>query len=149
MRKQLSKTDIKELLSKYGYLEKLITKKTNVVQDNEFLLIENKPLFLFKNDVLIPTLMILLKDISLLPKVVVDKGAIKFVANGADIMRPGIVSFEEFKKDDFVVIVEETYNKPLAVGQALFSSEEIKSGESGKVIKNIHYVGDEIWEKSK
>ena len=73
-------------------------------------------------------------------------GAIRFVVNGADIMRPGIVEIEAgIKKDDFVAVVDKNNQKPLAVGIALFSSEEMKAMSSGKVIKNIHYVGDELW----
>ena len=73
-------------------------------------------------------------------------GAVKFVVNGADVMRPGIVEIEEgIAKDEFVAVIDKNNKKPLAVGIALFSSEEMKGMNSGKVIKNIHYVGDELW----
>ncbi len=73
-------------------------------------------------------------------------GAVKFVTSGADIMRPGIVHIDEgITKDDAVAIVDQTHKKPLAVGIALHSSEEMQKVSSGKVVKNIHYVGDWIW----
>ncbi|MGI0028057.1 MAG: PUA domain-containing protein, partial [Nitrosopumilaceae archaeon] len=36
------------------------------------------------------------------PKVVVDKGAIKFVCNGATVMRPGIKNYSDFNKDQII-----------------------------------------------
>jgi PUA-domain protein len=92
-----------------------------------------------------PTLKYLQSN-ELLKKIVVDMGAVKFVVNGADIMRPGIVEIEEgVKEGDFVVVVDVENGKPLIVGVALFGSEEMQEKSEGKVIKNIHYVGDEIW----
>ena len=77
-------------------------------------------------------------------------GAIKFVINGADIMRPGITEIEEgIVKGDFVVIADEKNKNPLAIGIALYDSGEMKKITSGKVVKNIHYVGDEIWKEYK
>lgn len=148
-RKQLSKSDIKDLLSNNKILEKFIDKKSNVVLENNFLFINNKPLFFYHENKLIPSLKILLEGASILPKVVVDKGAIKFVVNGADIMRPGIVRCDEFTNNSIVVIIDETYGKPLAIGLVSLNSEELMKEKEGKVIKNIHYIGDEIWEKIK
>jgi predicted RNA-binding protein (TIGR00451 family) len=70
---------------------------------------------------------------------------VKFVSNGADIMRPGIVDIGEFKLGDFVSIVDENNKKPIAVGEALFDSVSMKGMDSGKVVKMVHYVGDKIW----
>jgi PUA domain protein len=76
--------------------------------------------------------------------VVVDSGAVRFVVNGADIMRPGIVSADpEIAVGDLVVIVEERYKKPLAIGRALAAGTDMK-GE-GKAVKSLHHVGDAIW----
>ena len=76
--------------------------------------------------------------------VVVDAGAVRFVVNGADIMKPGIVSADpEIAVGDLVVIVEERHKKPLAVGRALVAGAEMK-GE-GKAVKSLHHVGDVIW----
>ena len=51
----------------------------------------------------------------------------------------------DFEKCCFVVIRDEKHSKPLAIGEALFSSEEISKMEKGKVILNLHYIGDKIW----
>lgn len=76
--------------------------------------------------------------------VVVDAGAVRFVVNGADIMKPGIVSADpEIAAGDLVVIVEVRHKKPLAIGRALVTGTEMK-GE-GKAVKSLHHVGDLIW----
>jgi PUA domain protein len=81
-----------------------------------------------------------------LPKVVVDMGAVAHVANGAQIMRPGIRQFKnDFVKGDLIVIVDEKFNKAIALGLAEMDSEAMKSLTKGRVITNLHYVGDELW----
>ena len=79
------------------------------------------------------------------PAVGVDKGAIRFVCNGADIMRPGIVSHGVFAKGDVVSVVEPG-GKHLAVGAALADGADLESMERGSVVKNLHYVSDRYWE---
>ena len=78
--------------------------------------------------------------------VVVDMGAIGFIIKGADIMVPGITDADiNIQKGDYVWISDEQHRKPLAVGKALMTGEEMKSKNAGKAIKNIHYVGDSLW----
>ncbi len=86
--------------------------------------------------------------LDLLPRVVVDMGAIRFVCNGADVMAPGINEVDEFEAGSIVVIRDMNHGKALAIGKARKSSEEITSDKKGKVIKNIHYVGDKLWESA-
>lgn len=83
------------------------------------------------------------------PKATVDVGAIKFVCNGANVMRPGIKKFTEFQKDNIVCIVEESHNKFLAVGKALISSSEMQEIKKGEVVKTLHYISDKYWESAK
>lgn len=92
-----------------------------------------------------------LSDTALLerfPAVRTDKGAIRFVCNGADVMRPGIVSYDEFSRGQVVCVAEER-NKYLAVGTALVDSSEMPSMERGGVVKNLHYISDRYWEAGK
>jgi PUA domain protein len=78
--------------------------------------------------------------------VTVDKGAVKYITNGADVMRPGVVAYDPKLRDgDYVVVTEETYGKPLAIGKTLWSGNKYASKKEGKCVKNIHYVGDELW----
>jgi PUA domain protein len=77
--------------------------------------------------------------------VTVDAGAVSFVSNGADAMRPGIVEADDgIEAGDLVAIAEETHGKVLAIGRALTDSDEMV-GDSGKVVDSIHYVGDDLY----
>jgi PUA domain protein len=77
-------------------------------------------------------------------QIIVDAGAVRFVVNGADIMNPGIVSADqEIVAGDLVIIAEEKYKKPLAIGRALIDGPMMK-GE-GKAVKSLHHVGDQVW----
>ena len=78
--------------------------------------------------------------------VTVDKGAVSFVINGADIMRPGVVAWDNaIKEGDHVIIREETHGKAIAVGISLWGGSEFAGKTSGKCVKSLHYVGDDIW----
>lgn len=83
------------------------------------------------------------------PSVMVDMGAVKFMCNGANVMRPGIRSFGEFEKGQIVCIIEESQKKSLAVGRALVSSQEMSQMSKGIVIENLHYISDKYWEAKK
>lgn len=78
--------------------------------------------------------------------VVVDMGAVKFVTNGADVMVPGIVNADrDIAEGDQVWICDENHHKPLAIGIALISGEDMITQSEGRAIKTIHYIGDEMW----
>lgn len=83
------------------------------------------------------------------PSVTVDMGAVKFVCNGAKVMRPGIIAFDSFKRGDIVAVKDQSHGKTLAVGIALEDSESAKSMTKGYVVENLHYISDKIWEASK
>jgi PUA domain protein len=83
------------------------------------------------------------------PSVMVDMGAVKFMCNGANVMRPGIRSFGEFEKGQIVCIVEESQKKALSVGRTLVSSQEMSQMSKGIVIENLHYISDKYWEAKK
>jgi PUA domain protein len=77
--------------------------------------------------------------------VTVDAGAVQFVSDGADVMRPGIVDADDaIASGDLVAIVEETHGKALAVGRALESGADLV-GDSGKVVDSVHHVGDDLY----
>jgi len=83
------------------------------------------------------------------PHVMVDMGAVKFMCNGANVMRPGIRSYSEFEKDQIVCVIEESQHKFLAVGKAMVSSSELETMQKGEVVKNLHYISDKFWETGK
>lgn len=95
----------------------------------------------------IPTIHFLRQHTHSLPKIVVDIGAIRFITNGADVMAPGIVFFdEEIKEGSIVVIHEERANSIIGIGKSLISSKDFSKSKKGKVIKNLHHLRDSIWE---
>ena len=78
--------------------------------------------------------------------VTVDAGAISFVSNGADVMRPGIVDADDAIDDgDLVAIAEESHGKVLAIGRALVDGDDMV-GSEGKVVESVHHVGDDLYE---
>jgi len=78
--------------------------------------------------------------------VTVDAGAVQFVSNGADVMRPGIVAADSgIDAGDLVVINEEGHGKFLAIGRALVDGTEML-GDEGRVVESIHYVGDDLYD---
>ncbi len=77
--------------------------------------------------------------------VTVDAGAISFVSDGADVMRPGITEADpDIAPGDLVAIAEETHGKILAIGRAMAEGSEM-TGESGKVVESLHHVGDDLY----
>ncbi|MFB6310405.1 MAG: RNA-binding protein [Salinirussus sp.] len=80
--------------------------------------------------------------------VTVDAGAVQFVSDGADIMRPGIVDADqEITAGDLVVIAEESHGKVLAIGRSRVDGEDLQ-GEQGKVVDSVHHVGDDLYQLS-
>jgi PUA domain protein len=146
-RKQLSKKDIKDLNAiikdKYN-LDDFISKKASAELIDNIIIIDKEPSFFYYEEQLIPTLKLILKN-NFLKKAVVDMPAVPFVVKGADIMRPGIKEMDNFNKGNIIAIVDENNKKPLSICIAEFSSDEIKNMDKGKVLKNIHHIGDDVW----
>jgi PUA domain protein len=88
-------------------------------------------------------------EIHQFPSVTIDMGAVKFVCNGAKVMRPGIMLFDSFKKGDIVVVKDQKHGRALAVGVALEDSEIAQQMTKGSIIDNLHYISDKIWKAYK
>lgn len=130
-------------------LKQLLGTKTQVevaqTQTAKILFVNNQPFLAILNYTLLPTLLFE-EVLRFLPKIVVNMGAVPHICNGADVMAPGVVRIEkEYKTDDYVVVVDERHNKPLAITIALTDSQTAQEMQHGKVAKNIHYVGDSLW----
>lgn len=134
-------------------VERLFGKKVRVeikeTENGDLFFFNGKPLLARLNEAIFPTL--LHEELfSAFPKIVVDMGAVPYVCKGADVMAPGVVSIiGDFDVDQVVIIVDERHNKPLAVGLVKFGSDELKILSSGKIVKNLHYVGDKLWDAMK
>lgn len=111
--------------------------------------INGKPVIANLKDTLVPTLTFD-KALALLPKITVNMGAVPHICNGADLMAPGIVRIEgDFNANDYVLVIDERHQKPLAVTIALIDSQDARNLKHGKVAKNLHYVGDDLWNQLK
>lgn len=110
-------------------------------------LVDGKPQIMLVDDRPFPTLKAALSMEIKSKYVVVDMGAVRFMANGADVMSPGIVDADSnLLEGDVVVVVDETHRKPLAVGISLISGPEMVENDKGKAVKTIHFIGDPIWD---
>ncbi len=84
--------------------------------------------------------------LALFPVAMVDEGAIKFILNGADVMRPGIRKFDDWGSAGRTIVVrEEKKGRAIAVASAIVSSSEAKEMAKGNCLKNLHYAGDKYW----
>ncbi len=152
--KRLSNSDVKEInqqLNESYNLTDFITKKDVIELEDTTLFINQKAAFFYLDKKIIPTIKIIMQHESLFPlkKVTVDMGAVKFMVSGAAVMRPGIKEIDpEIKAGEIIAVIDEKNKKILCLGQALYSAAEIKAMTSGKMIRNIHYVGDSLWKIS-
>jgi PUA domain protein len=153
-RHSIRKSQVQDLLSrlsdqigdsaKFFHGDMIEVLETNA--DFSLFLVNKKPFLIDTGDWVFPTL----KGAIQFPfpdrRVVVDAGAIPYVINGADVMRPGIVSVtDDVKVSSPVQIVDERHGKPIAIGIALLDAPDMRARVSGKMCKNFHYVSDEIW----
>ncbi len=146
-----------EIIKHYdqGFVEAIFPKKARVeviqTDAGDTLYAVNKVLKLWKsNEGYIPVLTLLLNKQVDLKKIVVDKGAIRFVTNAADVMRPGITYIEpSIKKGNIVVIVDENHDRALAIGKALLNADQMQETKTGKVVKNLHTIQDNVWKFEK
>ncbi|KUO41990.1 MAG: hypothetical protein APU95_00485 [Hadesarchaea archaeon YNP_N21] len=148
---QLRKNQIKQLISELGAKlsippEMREAKSVEVIRlgnDREMINFENK-FFLIKSPQWIVPI-VSLADLFNLKRVIVDMGAVPHVVNGADVMSPGIVRADEgIKEGDIVAVADERHGKVIAIGLALVGGEAMKAPK-GKAVKNLHYVGDDVW----
>jgi PUA domain protein len=141
-----------EELNKIPGLEQISHKsrvETELVKNSEVIFVDGNPIVFRREGQLVPVLTNT-PVIEKLPRVTVDMGAVPHVAGGADIMAPGIRNIQgSFPEKHLVVIVDEKHGKSLAVGKSLLDSTLLAATKKGKVIANLHYVGDLVWETIK
>lgn len=151
----LSKSESSELVDKLrtvwpqDLVPKVKSIKVYEVEEGRRLLVADETVAVQVNDNIVPFLGGKAEVLARFPSVTVDMGAIKFVCNGAKVMRPGITNFDSFKKGDIVVVKDQTHGKVLAAGVALEESEAAKAMAKGYVVDNLHYISDKMWQAYK
>lgn len=149
-RYHLKKKKLKDIIGMLGGYATLIPEKATVeiieTEKDEIILVNGEPLIMLVEGTPFPTLKGALKIDMKSNYAVVDMGAVRYLANGADVMSPGIIEADpQIKKGDAVVVIDEKNRKPLAVGISLIKGPEMVENKSGKAIKTLHYIGDRIW----
>ena len=119
------------------------------VKNSEIIIVDGKAIA-FKREGRIIPLLTNTSALEIMPRIIVDMGAVPHVAGGADIMAPGVRQVKgDFGEKQLVVVTDEKYGKFLAIVSSMLSSIALASTRKGKVAVNLHYVGDPVWEAVK
>jgi PUA domain protein len=92
-------------------------------------------------------------DPFVLPKVGIDRGAIRFLLGGAHMMCPGMTSVGGYlppanaaiPAERAVAIYAEGKDHAVGVGITKLSTEEIRSVNKGVGVEAVTYLGDDLW----
>jgi PUA-domain protein len=151
-RHRLKEREVKDLTNDLktrfhsDFFDAKATVDVGTLEEFTVVLVDDSIDFMLHNDKLVFTLLGLNKYQPKTNFVVVDMGAVVFIIKGADVMAPGITDADPMiQKDDLVWICDEKHRKPLAVGVAMMSGEDMKTKKPGKAVKTLHYVGDRLW----
>jgi PUA domain protein len=140
---------IDEILPKKSQLDliKLPEKLSLYALDNRVLFFQHF------DDALIPHLRLVHAYPHAFPRIQVDRGAIRFVLAGAQLMCPGLTSpgaqlpdaAEEIKPGQVVAVGAEGKENACMVGVLKMGTEEIKKINKGVAVEAGHYLGDGLW----
>ncbi|KAF4360158.1 hypothetical protein F8388_000027 [Cannabis sativa] len=137
-------------------LDDLLPKKSPLIVTKcqnhlNLVVVNNVPLFFnIRDGPYMPTLRLLHQYPNIMKKLQVDRGAIKFVLAGANIMCPGLTSpggvlDEEVGSETPVAIMAEGKQHALAIGFTKMSAKDIKAINKGIGVDNMHYLNDGLW----
>lgn len=121
--------------------------------DNIQLVIANNEVLFFnqKDGPFFPTLRLLHKYPNMMKRMQVDKGAIRFILGGANIMCPGFTSpggqlpTDLVQAGEPVAIYGENKQHAMAVGITVLSSHDIASINKGIAVETAHFLADGLW----
>ena len=160
VKSSVAKTLKSKLVSQYPKLEdvidEIIPKKVPIslykCEDKiQLYVVNNEILFYQQFDDLIPELRLVHKYPDAFPSVQVDRGAIKFVLSGANIMCPGLTSpgaklpEEDWPVNKIVVVYAEGKENAMAVGKLTMSINDIKTINKDTGIELYEYLNDGMW----
>ncbi len=155
-----------QILSSYPSLEPVLdqlwTKKTVVelikcrtTPPSTLVAIEGQILFFQVRDgPFLPHLKLVHKYPDAMDALGADKGAIRFVLQGSDVMDAGMTSAGgQLPPDDKALPVghpvqlrAEGKEHAMAVGVLLKSTQDIRKINEGKGVQNLHFLGDGLWD---
>ena len=150
-----------KIIEQYPKLEEaidvILPKKLLVVgkgQDNiQLIIVNNEVLFYNQRDgPFMPTLKLLHKYPTMMKSLQVDKGAIRFILGGANLMCPGFTSAGGSLPDvciqvgEPVAIFAEGKINACAIGILTMSTDDIKSINKGMAVETAHFLNDGLWQ---
>ncbi|KAF9294173.1 hypothetical protein BGZ74_011393 [Mortierella antarctica] len=139
-----------------GIIDDVMPKKSPLIlmkcHDHINLIVMNNEVLFFNHfdGPYFPTLKLIHKYPNMLPRLQVDRGAIKFVMAGANIMCPGLTSKGakmdvSVPADAVVAITAEGKHEILAVGTTKMSTDDIKRINKNIGVETAHYLNDCLW----
>jgi len=137
----------------FGNVKKNPLKVVQVHGHIQFLLVDGSTAAFYnhRDGPFMPALRTLYKYPGMMPQVQVDKGAIRHILRGSDVMCPGLTSAggkmpeEPLEEGTPVAIYAEGKTHPLAVGVLKMSTENIKTLNKGIAIGDVHHLDDGLW----
>jgi PUA domain protein len=156
--RQIKATILQQFPALEEYIEEIMPKKDSLImckcKDNIQVLVGPAPdnefiFFQCRQGPWLPTLRLLHQYPDILPKFRVDRGAIRFVLSGANIMAPGLTSpgghMDPVPAESLVGIFAEGKEHALAIGVTTMSSEQIAGDNKGIAVENTHWLKDGMW----
>jgi predicted RNA-binding protein (TIGR00451 family) len=143
-------------LEESGVLDVLIPKKdpplsVAKVGYVQVALVNGEPRFFADRDgPWFPTLRVLHQYPQIMKRVRADKGAIKFVLSGANVMCPGLTSpgatmHDELDQGEPVAVYAEGAEEAMAVGVMALSTADVRGVNKGVGVELTHYLNDGLW----
>ena len=149
------------------YLDEIWPKKAKVftlkfkgeIIDSElhlnFIKVEEEILFLEMRDkAILPMLRLLHKYPIMMNQMQCDKGAIRHIFSGSNVMAPGLISeggkcVDGLEVGAPVAVMAEGKQHAMAIGYLTMSSKDIKSVGKGFAIEVIQFLNDALWKDVK
>ena len=139
--------------------EIVVSKIYTFAEESVLLYIHGKNTVFFeleKEKIFYPSVYTLWKNPDLLPCFTTWTPVMARIANGADLLLPGVIIDEEkgmkaygegtLEKGDTVTVNLQSNRAPVAVGTAWLSSEDMyMAGRRGKCAGILHFYGDQLW----
>jgi PUA domain protein len=138
------------------HIDNILPKKSMLLakaQDGmQLIVVNNEVLFFNPRDApFFPTLRLLHKYPSMMQRMQVDRGAVKFVLGGANIMCPGLTSAGGSMPASLpvgtpVAIYVEGKFHAMAIGITKMPTEDIRKINRGIGVESFHYLLDQLWQ---
>lgn len=102
---------------------------------------------------IMPTLRLLHKYPFMMPHMQCDKGAIKHIMSGSNVMAPGLTSpgglMDEVEAGEVVAITAEGKEHAMGIGITYMGTDEIRTENKGVAIELIQFLNDGLWKLTK